>query len=108
MVSKRRASNPGMSVFWLHFRNFFTVDSDNNVVTFWPHEEMKKRLTEEPQLLTETEAEGEDEQREEVQRNDSEVNLDNPDNLGYGTEDDAEWQVENCNRLFYLFLKGRG
>ena len=89
----RRSPNPGMSVFWLHFRNFFTVDSDNNVVTFWPHEEMKKRLADEPQLLTETEPEAEEEQQREERVDDSDVDLNNPENLGYGTEDDAEWQV---------------
>ncbi|CBY24146.1 unnamed protein product [Oikopleura dioica] len=87
-----------ISVFWLHFRNFFTVDSDNNVVTFWPHEEMKKRLTDEPQLLTETDPETEEEQRQEVRGDDQEVDLDNPENLGYGTEDDAEWQDEDEQR----------
>ena len=107
MVRKGPISNPAMSVFWLHFRNFFTVDSDNNVVTFWPHEEMKKRLTEEPQLITETEPEAEEQQRQEGQKNDSEVDLENPENLGYGTEDDAEWQVENCSRSFSYFLRMR-
>ena len=94
MVRPTRASNPGMSVFWLHFRNFFTVDSDNNVVTFWPHEEMKKRLAEEPQLLTETEAEAEEERQEERRDEESEVEVEKDDNLGYATEDDAEWQVK--------------
>lgn len=33
-----------LGVFWLQFRNFFTLDSDH-VFSFFPHDEMRQRLT---------------------------------------------------------------
>ena len=61
----RRASTwkrDPFGVFWLQFRNFFTLDSENAFI-LWPHgEEMRARLTngerdESPQTETIVEAE---------------------------------------------------